>query len=79
LVGRVDSVAELTALYEAACSRSRSAESQAESLDVAARLPSFDNGPVNLRWLLTHMIDETAHHSGHLDLLRDALGRPPVR
>jgi hypothetical protein len=28
---------------------------------------------VNLRWILVHMIDETARHAGHLDLLRDAL------
>ncbi len=36
-------------------------------------LPSFDKGPVNLRWILVHMTDETACHTGHLDLLRDAI------
>jgi hypothetical protein len=26
-----------------------------------------------LRWALTHMIEETARHCGHLDLLRERL------
>jgi hypothetical protein len=26
---------------------------------------------VNLRWILIHMIEETARHVGHLDLLRE--------
>ena len=30
-----------------------------------------------LSWLLAHMIDETARQLGHIDLIRDALGRPP--
>ncbi|MGH2477759.1 MAG: DUF664 domain-containing protein [Candidatus Limnocylindrales bacterium] len=31
--------------------------------------------PANLRWILVHMIDETARHAGHLDLLRDSIDR----
>jgi hypothetical protein len=27
--------------------------------------------PVSVRWILTHLIDETARHLGHLDVLRD--------
>ncbi len=29
--------------------------------------------PVNLRWILTHLIEEYARHLGHMDLLREAL------
>ena len=29
--------------------------------------------PVNLRWILTHLIEEYARHLGHLDLLREAI------
>jgi Protein of unknown function (DUF664) len=43
--------------------------------DAVAAVPSFGKGPVNLRWILVHMIDETARHAGHLDLLRDAIDR----
>jgi hypothetical protein len=46
-----------------------------DSLDAVAAVPSYGKGPVNLRWILVHMIDETARHAGHLDLLRDAIDR----
>lgn len=29
--------------------------------------------PVNLRWILTHLIEEYARHLGHLDLVREAI------
>lgn len=70
---------ELLALYATACERSQSATAACASMDTLAALSSFDKKPVNLRWLLAHMIDETARHAGHADLIRDALGRPPVR
>ena len=68
-----DSVDYLVALYSAACERSRVVATRFDSLDAVAAVPSFGKGPVNLRWILIHMIDETACHVGHLDLLRDAI------
>jgi hypothetical protein len=65
-------VAGIVQLYSAACSRSRSALARC-ALDHVAAVPSFGIGPVNLRWILVHMIEETARHAGHLDLLRDRL------
>jgi uncharacterized damage-inducible protein DinB len=29
--------------------------------------------PVSLRWVLIHMIEETARHAGHLDILRELI------
>jgi hypothetical protein len=29
--------------------------------------------PDCLRWVLVHMIEETARHAGHADLLREAI------
>jgi len=72
-----DSVESLVGLYVAACERSRAAVASFDSLDAVAALPSFGKGPVNLRWILVHMIDETACHTGHLDLLLDAIARVP--
>lgn len=69
-----DDAAGIFGLYSAACDRSRDATAQCASLDHVAAVPSFGRGPVNLRWILVHMIDETARHAGHLDLLRDAIG-----
>ena len=31
------------------------------------------NEPVNLRWILVHLIEEYARHLGHMDLLREAV------
>jgi hypothetical protein len=70
-----DTVEGIILLYSEACRRSREALARCDSLSVAAAIPSFGIGPVNVRWLLVHMIDETARHAGHLDLLRDCLRR----
>jgi hypothetical protein len=68
-----DSVDSVVELYSSACARSRAALAQCDSLGHVSAVPSFGKGPVNLRWILVHMIDETARHAGHLDLLRDCL------
>lgn len=68
-----DTVEGIVALYEAACDRSRAVTVAGASLDRVAVVSSFGRGEVNLRWILVHMIEETARHAGHLDLLRDAL------
>lgn len=68
-----DTVDGIAQLYRSACARSRAAVARCGSLDRVAAVPSFGVGPVNLRWILVHMIDETARHAGHLDLLRDCL------
>lgn len=68
-----DTVGGILELYSAACVRSRDALGRCESLDTLAAVPSFGTGPVNARWILVHMIDETARHAGHVDLLRDCL------
>ena len=67
-----DTTEGIVELYAAACERSRAAV-EGRSLNDVASVPSFGVGPVNLRWILVHMIDETARHAGHLDLLRDCL------
>jgi Protein of unknown function (DUF664) len=41
-------------------------------LDVPAR--GLRRGePVNLRWILVHLIEEYARHLGQMDLLREAI------
>ncbi|MEV6283937.1 DUF664 domain-containing protein [Kribbella sp. NPDC051770] len=67
-----NTVAELAALYEVACNRSRAVAARLPSLDTLAPRPSFGKGPVTLRWVMVHLLEETACHLGHLDLLADA-------
>jgi uncharacterized damage-inducible protein DinB len=63
---------ELRALYRVACERSRSAIASAalDDLSVAA---SSTGEHWTLRWVLLHLIEETARHLGHIDLLREAV------
>ncbi|WP_371401412.1 DinB family protein [Kribbella sp. NBC_00662] len=68
-----DTVEEISALYRAACTRSRHVASRLPTLDSRAPRPSFGKGPVTLRWVMVHMLEETACHVGHLDLLTDAI------
>ncbi len=63
-------VAELIAEYTAQCQVSRDIAAARELDDTVVR----GNGePVNLRWVLIHMIEETGRHAGHLDVLRELL------
>jgi uncharacterized damage-inducible protein DinB len=73
-----DSVEDLVALYATSCARSRATLSGFDSLDATAAVESFGAGPASLRWILVHMIEEVARHAGHLDVIRDALGKPTV-
>ena len=52
----------------------------AYSRDVVTRTPSLDavsktrrGQPVNLRWIVVHLIEEYSRHNGHADLLREAI------
>ncbi|MFF4351720.1 DinB family protein [Streptomyces sp. NPDC001530] len=40
-------------------------------LDTKARRPIRDGRHVDLRWILLHLVEETARHNGHLDILRE--------
>ena len=37
----------------------------------ADELVSTGSGQVSLRWIYVHMIEETARHVGHADILRE--------
>jgi hypothetical protein len=63
-----DTLAGIVADYVEECSSSRRAIADAD-LDDSARGEDMD---FTLRFALLHMIEETARHCGHLDLLREA-------
>ena len=42
-------------------------------LDDVALAPGRDGRHTTLRWVLVHMIEETARHNGHLDLIREMI------
>ncbi len=59
--------------YRDACDRARRVAAGAASLDAVAVKPLRDGRPFTLRWMMLHMIEETARHAGHADLLREAI------
>lgn len=66
---------ELLLLYGAACARSRAAVAEVGSdIDTLAIEPDRrTGGQFSLRWIMIHMIEETARHNGHVDLIREAI------
>lgn len=63
-------LADSVALYEIACRRSRVVTAAHQLDDVAV---DTSRHVFNLRWMLVHLIEETARHLGHLDILRELL------
>lgn len=65
---------ELRVRYADACARSRVVVGGAESMDqLSAGMSRHTGRRWDLRWVLLHMIEETARHAGHADLLREAI------
>ena len=65
-----ETTAEILALYKGECDRSREIVAAASSLDEIAKHPRRE---LNRRWILVHMVEETARHVGHADILREQL------
>jgi uncharacterized damage-inducible protein DinB len=70
-----DTAAELLLLYDAACARSRAAvvEVGGDLGMLSAATDPQTSGRFSLRWIMIHMIEETARHNGHVDLIREAI------
>jgi uncharacterized damage-inducible protein DinB len=64
---------ELRRRYEQACERSREIVAKAESLEQLSVQQRGNGHHFDLRWVLLHLIEETARHAGHADLLREAI------
>ncbi|MFJ8074561.1 DinB family protein [Streptomyces sp. NPDC096176] len=45
----------------------------AHPLDQTGRHPDFRSASASLRWMLIHMVEETARHAGHMDAIRELL------
>lgn len=64
--------AEAFAAWEAEVEHSRAVEAAAESLEVTAYVPKWEQ-EASLRLVMLHMIHEYARHNGHADFLREAV------
>jgi uncharacterized damage-inducible protein DinB len=64
-----DPLADIVADYERACAESDAVIARHDLDDVAAAGPP-DEMP-SLRWIVVHLIEETARHAGHVDVVRE--------
>jgi uncharacterized damage-inducible protein DinB len=66
-------LSELLADYRSACARSRDLVAGLD-LDTLSRGElEWRAEPLTLRWILFHLMEETARHNGHIDILREML------
>ena len=63
-----ESASDLIAGYERACAASRR---EASGFALEDSVPHPRMGRVSLRWIYVHMIEESARHVGHADILRE--------
>lgn len=66
------SLADLLDAYRRQCERSDEIIA-AHNLDDTGRYDGFPSAGSTLRWMIIHMVEETARHVGHLDLIREML------
>ena len=65
-----ESIEMLLARYDEQCARSREVVA---GFDLDHVVPHPVLGEVSLRWIYVHMIEETARHAGHADILREQI------
>jgi uncharacterized damage-inducible protein DinB len=63
---------EVFSAYRRAFTRSNEIVAATESLDQLS-VRDRKGEPWSLRWILIHMIEETARHAGHADLIRESI------
>lgn len=66
-----ETIADIVALYEEAVAHSNAIIEAADLDDIAAK----KGGGVSrsLRWIMGHMVEETARHAGHADIVRELI------
>jgi uncharacterized damage-inducible protein DinB len=70
-IGATDTLDGALAAYRATWARVDAVVAAADLDDVCA-LTGVES-PVNLRWVLMHLLEETARHAGHADILRELI------
>jgi len=70
-----ESTVEIIDLYKRECQLSRDIVAGASLDDIVKGEPGANDTRrgFSLRWILVHMIEETARHNGHADILRELI------
>lgn len=67
-----ETVAEVVAGYEDAVDRANAVIAGYDDLTARVDRPGAGDAP-SMRWALTHMVEETGRHAGHMDILRELI------
>ncbi len=65
-------LAEVLATYEARCQEHRELVAGVD-LDTPSVRKNDAGDHMTLKWILVHLIEETARHNGHIDILRELI------
>ena len=65
-----ETIASITRLYADAIAEANGEIDKAESLELTGIVRDTER---SLRWTLVHMIEETARHAGHADIIREMI------
>jgi uncharacterized damage-inducible protein DinB len=71
-IGRDDTVESILGFYRDEAERARQIAAGSSLETLSARTTGIRER-VSLRWILVHMLEETARHAGHMDLMRERI------
>ena len=72
VLDRSDSVESVASFYRAEVERSKEIVGGSSLESLSRKTPWFGDR-VSLRWILVHMLEETARHAGHMDVMREKI------
>jgi len=68
-----DTVESVVAAYMSTVRRCNEIVAGVDDLDRPGVRSVRETAPPNMRWILMHMVEETARHAGHADIIREQL------
>jgi hypothetical protein len=68
-----ETIEGIVAWYEEQCERSRQIVAATPGLEVLDVRVREGRPRRSLRWILVHMVEETARHAGHMDIIREQI------
>lgn len=68
-----DTIGSVLEAYRSAITRSNEILASVDDLDRPGVRSVRETGPPNMRWILVHMVEETARHAGHADIIREQI------
>ena len=68
-----DTIASVTAAYRSTVERGNRIIAGSDDLERLCARTLRTPEPLSLRWVLVHLVEETARHAGHADILREQI------